>query len=601
MPDATTATPPWKVPTRLAAASLRLRVWGHVAIRAWRELRAARVERHRAASSLIGASVIAEHRSPLWRDGRDEEFALVAGKVENLRIARRAFDGVVVPAGAVFSFWKQLGRPTRSGGFVEGREIRAGCVVPVVAGGLCQLSNALAACAVECGMTLVERHGHTARIEHDAASGTIDATVFWNYVDLRIVAPFDWRLEVEMTGDALVVRVRAAHAHGRANAVRSIPLVAEKAAAPLARGCLTCDETACYRHPGEARAPATGTTAVLVDAWTPEFARWLQAHAADAEWFTPWLRRARRVAGAWTPARSHAVAVWASWRRTWLLRRRAGEGGGRQAAAMRGQRWLAEAYARRLEPRHTHLIVDQALLLPLARTGALQGRTYDVLMHGLPNLEVQRCLDVAARRWPAAASLRDFRVQPADGEAELRALRAARRLVTPHADVARHLRGHRGAAVDEIPWHLPARLPGRAARRAPSMPPVVAFPASALARKGALEMAEAMRHLGWRLLVLGTPSTDAGLWRGIAVEHVGYRDPAWLDRADVVALPAHVEHSPRALLLAVAHGLPVVATACCGLPASPGVHTLADDDVASLVAALETAVAARAEESLTAS
>ncbi len=112
-------------------------------------------------------------------------------------------------------------------------------------------------------------------------------------------------------------------------------------------------------------------------------------------------------------------------------------------------------------------------------------------------------------------------------------------------------------------------------------------------------MAEAMRRLGWRLLVLGTPSTDAELWRDVEVEHVGYRDLAWLDRADVVALPAHVEHSPRALLLAVAHGLPVVATACCGLPAGPGVHTLIDGDVSNLVAALAAAVAARAEESLT--
>jgi len=601
MPDATTAAPPWKVPTRLAAAWLRLRVWGHVAIRGWHELRAARVERHRAAAALVGASVIAEHRSPLWRDGRDEEFALVAGKVENLRIARRAFDGVVVPAGAVFSFWKQLGRPRRSRGFVEGREIRAGCVVPVVAGGLCQLSNALAACAAECGMTLVERHGHSARIEQHATSGAIDATVFWNYVDLRIVAPFDWRLEVEMTGDALVVRMRGACAPGRAGAARSIPLVVEKTAAPLARGCLTCDETACYRHPGDAKAVATGTTAVLVDAWTPEFARHLQAHAGAADWFTPWLRRARRVCGAWAPVRPHTVAVWASWRRTWLLRRRAGEGGGRQQATMRGQRWLAEAYARRLAPHHTHLIIDQALLLPLAQAGVLQGRTYDVLMHALPNLEVQRRLDVAAQRWPADSSLRDFRAHPADGEAELRALRAAGRVVTPHADVARHLRGSRDVAVVEIPWHLPARLPGRAARRAPSTPPVVVFPASALARKGAPEMAAAMRHLGWRLLVLGTPSTDAGLWRGIAVEHVGYRDLAWLDRADVVALPAHVEHSPRALLLAIAHGLPVVAAACCGLPAAPGVQALVDNDVAGLIAALEKAVAARAEESLTAS
>ena len=606
MHNATTTVPSWKLPTRIDAAWFRLRVWGHVALRAWRELRGARIERHRAASPLIGASVIAERRSSLWRDGREDEFPLVAGKVENLRIARQAFDGAVVPAGAVLSFWKQLGRPTRSRGFVEGREIRAGCVVPVVAGGLCQLSNALATCAVECGMTLVERHGHSARIEQDAAPDAIDATVFWNYVDLRIVAPFDWRLEVELTGDELVVRVRAAHAHPRANANRSIPVVAEKTAAPLARGCLTCDERACYRHPrgASATAPATGRAAVLVDSWTPEFAHHLHERARDADWFTPWLRPARRSVGAWSPARPRVVARWASWRRSWRLRRAAGEGGGRQEASMRGQRDLARAFAKRLEPGHTHLVVDQGLLLPLAQVGALHGRTYDVLMHALPSLEVQRVLDSAAQRWPHAASLRDFRVTAADAEIEARALRAARRLVTPHAGVARHLRKTCSATIDEIAWDMPARVPGRARPHAPSAPPVVVFPASALARKGALEMAEAMRSLRWRLLVLGTPSTDADLWRGIEVEHVGYRDLAWLDRADIVALPAWIEHSPRALLLAVAHGLPVVATRCCGLPALSGIHEIDGGSVAQLTAALEQALARRrlphaTEESLT--
>ena len=591
MHNATTAAS-WKLPTRLGAAWFRLRAWGHVALRAGRELRAARVERHRAASPLTGASVIAQRRSSLWRDGREGEFPLVAGKVENLRIARKAFDGVVVPAGAVLSFWKQLGRPTRSRGFVEGREIRAGCVVPVVAGGLCQLSNALAACAVECGMTLVERHGHSARIEQNAAPDVINATVFWNYVDLRIVAPFDWRLEVEMTGDELVVRVRAAQAHARESTSRSIPVVADQTAAPPARGCLTCDETACYRHPGGAiaTAPATGTTAVLVDTWTPEFACYLQERATEGDWFTPWLRPARRSAGAWTPARPRVVARWTSWRRSWLLRRRAGEGGSRQEAVMRGQRWLAEAFARRLKPHHTHLVVDQCLLLALAQLGALDGRSYDVLMHALPNWEVQRRLDIAAQSWPQAASLRDFRARTADGEAEVRALRAARRLVTPHAAVARHLRSTCDVPVDEIPWHIPARVPGRATPRPPAAPPVVAFPASALPRKGALELAEAMRHLGWRLLVLGTPSSDATLWQGVEVEHVGYRDLSWLDRADVVALPAYVEHSPRALLLAVAHGLPVVATVACGLPASLGVHELHGSGVPALIAVLEKAL-----------
>lgn len=592
MPEATSAAPAWSLPTRLDAAWLRVRVWGLVALRAWRDLRAARVHRHREGQALQGATVVAERRSPLWRDGREDEFRLVAGKVENLRVAQRAFDGVVVPAGAVFSFWKQLGRPTRGRGFVEGREIRAGCVVPVVAGGLCQLSNALAACALESGITLVERHAHTARIERDAATPTaIDATVSWNYIDLRLQAPFDWRLEVELTGDELVVRVRAAQA--RAGAGRAIPLVAERRAAPLARGCLTCDELRCFRHPGTVSPTPIGRGAVLVDAWTPEFERWLRPLAVDADWFTPWQRAARRAAGTWSPVGTgrHVVARRVAWRRS-VLMRRLGEDGGRQQAVLRANRWIALDLARRLQPRHVELVVDQALLVPLADAGALQGRHYDVLVHALPADELQRRLDAAAQRWPDAASLRDFRVDTRFCDAELRALRGARRLVTPHVDVARHLRGLDLSQVECVAWRLPAVDATLVPSRAPSSTPLVAFPASALARKGAHELAQALRQLGWRLLVLGSPSSDHALWRGIEVEHASWRDATWLARADVVALPAHVEHAPRALLAALAHGLPVVATATCGLGPMPGVREVARGDVAGLVAALEAALAA---------
>ena len=124
------------------------------------------------------------------------EFTLVAGKVQNLRIAARAFDGIVVPQDGVLSFWKQLGRPGRGRGFVEGREIREGCVVPTLAGGLCQLSNALVRCADAAGLEIVERWGHTARpLAEASAPGALDATVFWNYLDLRIgrIAASGWK------------------------------------------------------------------------------------------------------------------------------------------------------------------------------------------------------------------------------------------------------------------------------------------------------------------------------------------------------------------------------------------------------------------------
>ena len=601
MPDASpTALPSWKVPTRLGAAWFRFRALAHVLRRVVADRVTAPVTRHRTADALQSMSVIAAHRSPLWTDGRAEEFALVAGKVENLRVARRAFDGIEVPGNAVFSFWQQLGRPTRGRGFVEGREIRAGCVVPVVAGGLCQLSNAIVRCAIDAGMTLVERHGHSARIEQSDDDAAIDATVFWNYVDLRLVAPFDWRLEVALTADELVVRVRAARepADARTHASRTIAIAGARAPLPAARGCLTCDEKRCFRHPGVARAPVAGATAVLVDAWTPEFARHLATRASHEDWFLPWIRTARRVDGAWRPppTGTHTIAHLASWRRTWWLRRAAGEGGGRQAAAMRGQQALAEAFARRLAPHHTHLVVDQGLLLPLARLGTLQGRTYEVLMSALPIAEVQCRLDDAASRTPAAPSLRDFRVPSTDADIDAAALRAATSFATPHRAVAEHLRAHFPGRVDELAWHLPSPA-ANVMKRGFSEPPLVAFPASALARKGAPELAAAVRHLGWRVLVLGTPSDDAALWHGIAVEHASPRHLAWLQRADVVALPAWIEHAPRALLRALANGLPVVASRACGLPASPNLHEIDAGDVVGLVHALKQAMAA--EETFT--
>jgi glycosyltransferase involved in cell wall biosynthesis len=209
-----------------------------------------------------------------------------------------------------------------------------------------------------------------------------------------------------------------------------------------------------------------------------------------------------------------------------------------------------------------------------------------VFVNSLPAEELQRRLDVAARRRPEAQSLTDFRASSSYCSAEVDALRRARRLFTPHAEVGRHLKASfLQTHVEILDWVLPRAGTGRRGRT-PEKKPVVAFAASSLARKGALEMAEAVRQLGWRLLILGTPSDDAALWQGIEVAHVPYQSPAWLASADVVALPAFIEHGPRALLTAIVHGVPVVATPECGLGPSYGVIEVEAGDVAALKSAL---------------
>jgi glycosyltransferase involved in cell wall biosynthesis len=167
----------------------------------------------------------------------------------------------------------------------------------------------------------------------------------------------------------------------------------------------------------------------------------------------------------------------------------------------------------------------------------------------------------------------------------MRALAAARRRITPHEDVARVLEAA-GLSVRRVPWSA-APVPVRWSR--PVGPPLIVFAASALARKGVHELAEAARAGGWRVRVLGTPAADASVWRGVEVEHAGYRGD-WLARGHVAVLPAFVEHRPRALLQALAAGMPVVATAACGLPAQPGLTEVPAGDAAALRRAIEQAL-----------
>ena len=82
----------WEVPTRHGAAWYQLRVWFHVLARSLRDLWRPAVQRHRLSDRFRDEPVVAERRTALWRDGRDDEFLLVAGKVHNLRLARRSFD-----------------------------------------------------------------------------------------------------------------------------------------------------------------------------------------------------------------------------------------------------------------------------------------------------------------------------------------------------------------------------------------------------------------------------------------------------------------------------------------------------------------------------
>lgn len=515
-----------------------------------------------------------ESISPLDAGHSPEEHLLVLGKIENLRVALASLHGVEVPAGGTLSFWAQIGAPVARRGYVPGRELREGCIIPSIGGGLCQLSNALYQAALQAGLDIVERHAHSQLVPGSAAEQGRDATVFWNYVDLRLRGEHGFRIEATLDRDSLIVRIRTP----RLATAKTWPgplISKSNGSAATVKSCGECGENDCYRR---ATLPvAQRRTVYMVDAVWPEFDTWIGsvAQAGDRMFLPVDGRASGKAQYAWTISDRMArktfplLTIW----RALASRRLSSQGAARQRSASRFRARLAASYAKALHYVDEHLVVTQELLPYLWELGVLQGRSYDVMMTALPMQEMQQRLNLASARHPGSATLDDFRAPAGLAETELEALRQARKLITPHADVARLSRN-----CERLAWNAGKPQPRKAGSR-------IIFPASTLGRKGAYELREAARALDLTLFLLGPVLEEAGFWEGIDAVHLDSR-ANWLDEAAVVVLPAWIENRPGRLLDALACGVPVIATPACGLPAQAHLNIVEAGNVDALIEAL---------------
>jgi len=161
-----------------------------------------------------------------------------------------------------------------------------------------------------------------------------------------------------------------------------------------------------------------------------------------------------------------------------------------------------------------------------------------------------------------------------------------------HTAIANHLREHLpGVTIEQVPWRMPTRLTD-AVPDAPTTPAAqepgdgmttLVFPASALPRKGWLELCAALHQLdaasrlpALRLHVLGSlppnaarPPEAVEITVKITQGKKGAPANHFPPNTCALVLPAHIEHAPRTALHALALGIPVLATPACGLPAHP--------------------------------
>jgi hypothetical protein len=451
--------------------------------------------------------LVSEVRAPL-RDANDANSRLTVGKIENLRRAVRAVHGIELEAGEPFSFWSQVGRPTRWRGFVEGREIREGCVVPSIGGGLCQLSNALYGAALDANFPILERHAHSRAITRSAVVGR-DATVFWNYIDFRFQTTFALRISATLTAEDLVVQFWT-----RRQSDARLPVVHRPTLQRVdfdldVRDCTTCNRSDCRRSKPYDPVPTSASHRVVPPRTTARVDRVLRSLAVR------WCRF-RDPLSSLAPVHLRQD--------TRLARQLA-----RQIPQLKNEGGeLREV---------THLTVPLRLLVPLAETGALGGRSYDVVLDRLPLPQLHAALDAAAARWPESETLGDFRAAPAYVRREAQLLADARAVVPGPANAPMPLLCKKGGNI-------------------------VYFPASPLGRFGAFALRDALKGLPGNVEVVTRGSATDGRplgWRALPLEG--------LEEVAVVVFPAVVigPNSPAMTLFRAAlyAGIPGIASETC--------------------------------------
>lgn len=503
-------------------------------------------------NQLINEQIIAFSESDLWNPfDTQENWILTAGKVENLRIASRKINGIEIKANEVFSFWKHIGNPNIGQGYVIGREIREGCIVPTIAGGLCQLSNALYDTALKANFDIIERHKHTKVIKGSLAEQDRDATVKWNYIDLRFKSSKDFRIETELSADKLIVSFKSKQKNIKSEKSNFNLKQSDKL-----NDCYSCGNSACFKHPDRSsvKQEIETTTFILDEKWN-EFDDYVQSISKDSDNFIISLKRntfIRTERYSWKAFKSHKInATTRQGIYRALKLRFAPKQNNVFELMLHLDKKIAKAAAHQIPIETTHVVIAQNLLPFVYETGVLGGRSFDVLMNRLPIEKLHERLDYAHSKHPESRTLNDYRATNKLAKIENIALTKARKIITPHSEIAEIFKNK----VVKLNWQIPTTS------NAYSKGNKILFPASALGRKGAYEIKRLALELNIDLLISGSAIEKDNFWDTIKVE----KFKGDFNEVGLVIYPTYIEHHPRQILKAISKGIPIITSTACGV------------------------------------
>lgn len=506
-----------------------------------------------------------ESKTQLWTLSDPNETLLTLGKIENLRIALRNWHGVTIQPGETISFWRQTGPPFVRLGYVPGRELREGCIVPSPGGGICQLSNALYDLALRTDCEILERHRHTQDVPGSATSRDRDATVAYNHIDLRFRAKTKITISAQITDSELKIHFITDQQPTPKRDQRLNLKVLESSP----NSCASCGEAGCFQHAVTqktlnqtqitsrtflidtsnpevdqlliSQAQSTDTILSPISPNNPKFARYkLPKTEANIQHSPiPTLIRAFKVRAAKTPPDS-------------------------RRAHLKSTAKIAQSLIKKIPYTTQNLTIDIAYLAD-ADPFLLQGRHTTVLLTRWPLKLIHELLDQATNKLPNAPHLNDFRAPQNLIDQEWQNLKRASQVLTSNPALAELLKKRGIPQVQLIPYQLPQPKPQNSK---PNQLNYLYFPGPTAARKGAHAVREVARRTGIPLVVAGKNLEDPNFWQGITLLDP---DSHPAETALAIIAPSIYEDRPTRLLQSYQNNIPIITTPHTGLPETPNV------------------------------
>jgi vancomycin resistance protein YoaR len=119
----------------------------------------------------------------------------VANRVNNIQLAVKSINGLILMPGETFSFNQTVGERTAERGYKEAGVIVGDKLESGLGGGICQVSSTLYNAVLRTGLKSVERRNHTLPLGYVAKG--LDATVDWGSIDYKFKNTFNYPIYIE--------------------------------------------------------------------------------------------------------------------------------------------------------------------------------------------------------------------------------------------------------------------------------------------------------------------------------------------------------------------------------------------------------------------